>query len=75
MLVVLLNLKPAVEKYCLDYKDKLEDDILSYQEWKKLYIIKDFLYLFSWATLSTKGDSKSIDLTLFYIDVLIKHFT
>jgi hypothetical protein len=32
MLVVLLDLKPAVKKYCLDHKDELEDNILSYQE-------------------------------------------
>ena len=28
MLVVLLNLRPVVEKYCQDYKDKLKDNIL-----------------------------------------------
>ena len=29
MLVVLLNLRPVVEKYCQDHKDKLEDNILT----------------------------------------------
>jgi hypothetical protein len=73
MLVVLHNVKPAVEKYCQDHKDELEEDILSYQDWKKLRTIKDFLQAFSRATLFTEGDSMSIDSTLFIMDVLIKH--
>jgi hypothetical protein len=43
MLVVLLNLRPAIEKYCTDHKDELKEDILSFQDWKKLCTIKDFL--------------------------------
>jgi hypothetical protein len=73
MLIVLLDLRLIVEKYCQDHKDELEDDILSFQDWKKLYTIKDFLAPFSQATLFTKGDSTSIDCTLFTIDMLIKH--
>jgi hypothetical protein len=73
MLVVLLKLRPAVEKYCQDHKDKLEEDILSFQDWKKLRTIKDFLAPFSQATLFTEGDSTSIDRTLFTMDMLIKH--
>ena len=30
MLFVLLNLRPAVEKYCLDYEDELKEDLLSF---------------------------------------------
>jgi hypothetical protein len=66
-------LRPAVEKYYQDHEDELEDDILSFQDWKKLYTIKDFLAPFSRATLFTKGDSTSIDSTLFTMDILIKH--
>ena len=73
MLLILLNLRPIVEKYYIDYKEELEEDILSFVDWKKLYIIKDFLTPFIQATLTTKGDSTSIDSTLFTIDVLIKH--
>jgi hypothetical protein len=73
MLKVLLNLRLVVEKYCQDHKDELEEDILSFQEWKKLYTIKNFLAPFLQATLFTKGDSTSIDCTLFAIDILIKH--
>ena len=73
MLVVLLNLRPAVEKYCQDYKEELEDNILTPKDWKKLCTIKDFLALFSQATLFTKGDSTSFDSTLFTIDMLIRH--
>ena len=36
-------------------------------------MIKDFLQAFSRATLFAKGDSMSINSTLFTIDVLIKH--
>ena len=73
MLLILLNLRPIVEKYYIDYKEELEEDILSFVDWKKLYTIKDFLAPFSRATLFTKGDSTSIDRTLFTMDVLIKH--
>jgi hypothetical protein len=74
MLKVLLDLRSAVEQYCTEYEDELEDDILSFQEWKKLRTIVDFLHYFYRATLSTEGDSRSIDSTLFYMDVLIVHF-
>jgi hypothetical protein len=30
ILVVLLNLRPAIKKYCIDYKDELKGDILSF---------------------------------------------
>ena len=73
ILVILLDLQLAVKKYCQDYKDKLKEDILSFQDWKKLCIIKDFLAPFAQATLFTKGDSMSIDRMLFTIDILIKH--
>jgi hypothetical protein len=66
-------LRPYIEKYYLDYKEELEVDILTFQDWKKLHMIKDFLTIFSRATLSTKGDSTSIDSTLFTMDILIKH--
>ena len=32
ILVVLLNLRPTIEKYYIDYKDELEEDILSFQD-------------------------------------------
>jgi hypothetical protein len=32
MLLVLLELKGIVEKYCKDYKSKLEEDLLSYTD-------------------------------------------
>jgi hypothetical protein len=73
MLVVLLNLRPAVEKYCQDYEEELELDLLSHQDWKKLRTIKEFLGPFSRATLAIEGDSTSIDATLFTMDILIKH--
>jgi hypothetical protein len=56
MLVVLLSLRDAIEKYCQRYEDELEEDALS---WKKLRTIKDFLSPFSRATLYTEGDSTS----------------
>jgi len=73
MLIVLLNLRPAIEKYCQEFEEELEDDILSYDDWKKLRTIKDILQPFSRATLYAEGDSPSIDATLFMMDVLIKH--
>jgi hypothetical protein len=30
MLIVLFNLQPAVEKYCRDYEEELEEDILNH---------------------------------------------
>ena len=73
MLFVLLKLKGKVEQYCEAYKSKLKEDLLSYADQKKLCTIKDFLQPFAQATLATKGDSVSIDCTLFIIDILIKH--
>ena len=73
MLLVLLELKGMVEKYCKDYKSELKEDLLSYVDQKKLYTIKDFLTPFLQATLTTKGDSVSINRTFFTIDILIKH--
>ena len=73
MLYILLNLRLAVEKYCSDYEDELEEDLLSFADWKKLRTIRDFLAPFTRATLTTEGDFTFIDFTLFTIDVLIKH--
>jgi hypothetical protein len=73
MLLVLLDLRDYVERYCQNYEDELEEDILSFTDWKKLRTIKDFLGPFSRATLFTEGDSTSIDRTLFTMDILIKH--
>jgi hypothetical protein len=73
MLIILLNLRPIVEKYCQDHEEELEDDILTPKDWKKLCTIKDFLAPFSRATLFTEGDSTSLDSTLFMMDILIKH--
>jgi hypothetical protein len=74
MLKVLLDLRSVVEQYYAEFENELEEDILSFPKWKKLRMIVDFLYYFYRATLSTEGDHKSIDSTLFYIDVLIVHF-
>ena len=73
MLLILLSLKTKVENYCDKYKSELQGDLLSREDWKKLETIKDFLKPFNRATLATKGDSTSIDCTLFTIDILIKH--
>ena len=73
MLLVLLLLKGKVEDYCEKYENELEEDLLSHEDWKKLGMIKDFLAPFSQATLATKGDSISIDLMLFNMDILIQH--
>ena len=73
MLLILLELKGMVEKYCEDYESELEEDLLSHQDWKKLCTIKDFLAPFSQATFAIEGDSVSIDCTLFTMDILIKH--
>jgi hypothetical protein len=73
MLLILLNLRPAVEKYCSDYEDEFEEDILNFVDWKKLRTIKDFLASFTRAILAAEGDSISIDSILFTMDVLIKH--
>jgi hypothetical protein len=74
MLTVLLDKREQVEKYVQNHEDDLEEDVLSFQDWKKLRTIKDFLAIFSWATLFTEGSSTSIDSVLFTMDILIKHF-
>ncbi len=73
ILLILLNLRPAIEKYCSDYEDELEEDILNFINWKKLRTIKNFLTPFTRATLATEEDFISINSTLFTMDVLIKY--
>jgi hypothetical protein len=73
ILFIFLELKGMVEQYCEDYESELEEDLLSYADWKKLRTIKDFLTPFSRVTLAIEGDSVFIDRTLFTMDVLIKH--
>ena len=73
MLLVMLQLKSEVEKYCDLYEGELQGDLLSREDWKKLEMIKDFLAPFARATLATEGDSTSLDSTLFMMDILIKH--
>jgi len=73
MLLVFLELKKQIDDYCEHFESELKKDLLDLADWKKLRTIKDFLQPFLQATLSTKGDSVSIDRTLFTIDILIKH--
>ena len=69
----MLQLKSEVEKYCDLYKTKLQGDLLSCEDQKKLKIIKDFLVPFVQATLATKGDNASVDHVLFNMDILVQH--
>ena len=73
MLVVLLDKQEQVEKYVQNHENNLEEDVLSFQDQKKLCTIKDFFAPFLRATLATEGDFVSIDRTLFIMDILIKH--
>jgi hypothetical protein len=74
MLVIALELRPAVEKYFQNHESDLEDDELSNADWRRLRTIMEFLKPFSQATLYTEGDSAAIDRVLFSMDVLIIHF-
>jgi hypothetical protein len=47
MLIVLLDKREQVEKYVQNHEDDLKENVLSFQDWKKLYTIKDFLAIFS----------------------------
>ncbi len=74
MLLILLLLKGKVEDYCEKYKNELEEDFLSREDWKKLGMIKDFLIPFSRVILAIEGDGISINLTFFNMDILIQYF-
>jgi hypothetical protein len=74
ILVVVLELRPAIKKYCQNYKSELEDDKLTPEDWRQLCTIKDFLEPFQSATLYTKRDYTAINQVLFIIDILIKYF-
>jgi hypothetical protein len=43
MLVVALELRLAIEKYCQNHKLELEDNKLTLEDWRRLCMIKDFL--------------------------------
>jgi hypothetical protein len=47
MLVIFLDLRLQIKKYYLEYKDELKEDLLSFVDWKKLRMIKDFLTPFT----------------------------
>jgi hypothetical protein len=74
MLVIALDRRGAIEKYCQCHEDDLQDDELTPEEWRRLRTINDFLEPFQTATLYTEGDCAAIDRVLFTMDVLIKHF-
>ena len=61
MLVITLELWPAIEKYCQNHESELEDDKLTLEDWRQLCTIKGFLEPFQSGTLYTKGDCATID--------------
>jgi hypothetical protein len=72
MLCVLLDLRPAVKRYCQNHEEEFKEDILTPKDWKKLRTIKEFLAPFTRATLAAEGLT-SLDSTLFMMDILIRH--
>jgi hypothetical protein len=74
ILLVALDRRTALEKYCQQNEEHLEDDELTPKDWRRLRTINDFLEPFQTATLYTEGDCATIDRVLFTMDVLIKHF-
>ena len=74
MLIIALELRPAIKKYCQNHELELEDNELTPEDQRRLRTIKDFLEPFQLATLYTKGDYAVINRVLFTIDVLVKHF-
>jgi hypothetical protein len=63
-----------MEDYYEKYENKLEKDLLSRENKKKLDMIKNFLIPFSRAILVIEGDGVSIDFTFFNMNILIQHF-
>lgn len=74
MLSVAITLASAIDSYTKKHFHELEDDYLSPKDWKNLHTISEFLQPFHKATLLTQGDNATVDLVLFTMDVLIKHF-
>jgi hypothetical protein len=52
-LVIALDVDTTVDTFTKNHWQKLHKDFVNPQEWKRLYKIKDFLYLFYRATLNT----------------------
>ena len=50
----------------------LRPDYLGLEDWETVRIMKDFLNVFSDATLFTQGDSATLDRTLFTMEILIR---
>jgi hypothetical protein len=73
MLLILIKKIEYIDKYYRNYKNDLIEDFLSYKDWKKLYITRDFLTTFIQITLFTEGNTTSINRILFIIDILIKY--
>jgi hypothetical protein len=43
MLVIALELRPAIKKYYQNHKSELKDNKLTSENWRRLGTIKDFL--------------------------------
>ena len=74
MLHVALKLDTALDSYTKKHFDILQAEYLSPTDWEKLRTISKFLSLFDRATLKTQGDQATIDVVLFVMDIIIKHF-
>src|SRR5271170_1994853 len=74
MLKVAITLASAIDDYTKKHFPDLEEDYLYPKDWESLRTISEFLQPFHKATLLTQGDNATIDLVLFTMDVLIKHF-
>jgi hypothetical protein len=69
-----LDKEEHIKRYQGKYYDALVDEYLAPQDWQNLRETRNFLQLFWKVTLLTEGYRSTLDLTLFTMDVLHKHY-
>jgi hypothetical protein len=68
-----IELRSALDKYMIDYKDDLPDT-LTLSDWTFLENVHEFLERFYEATKATESDDETLAGVLFTMDFLIRHY-
>ncbi|TKA63593.1 hypothetical protein B0A49_09385, partial [Cryomyces minteri] len=74
LLTKALELRSAINEFTAIHLSKLQDDALSFDDWRFLELTAQFPQPFHRVTKETEGDFATLDMALFTMDVLVQHF-
>ena len=66
--------KSSINIYIKKYNKDLLKNYLTFQDWKKLHVIMNFLQSFEWVTLKTEEHHVTLDKVLWTMNILIWYF-